>query len=293
MNPVLVEILRLLDVEKIEENLFRGHNDPNSHHVFGGQVLAQAIAAAYRTIEPGRSLHSLHAYFLRPGDWTRPVLYDVERIRDGRSFNTRRVVAIQNGRAIFNLASSWQVAEEGLEHAVTMPDVPPPEALRPDRERYAELAERYPEIKRFAFRYDAIDSRQVEGVLMTESEPRPPFKHTWMRVAEPVGDDPEIHLGLLAYLSDMDFMSTSLLPHARSPASGHGIQGASLDHAMWFHRPFRADEWLLFAKESPSTGGARGFVRGSFFDREGRLVASAMQECLIRVRDESTGDAGG
>lgn len=284
MNAVLAEILRLLDVEKIEENLYRGHNDPNSHHVFGGQVLAQAIAAAYRTIEPERMLHSLHAYFLRPGDWNLPVLYDVDRIRDGRSFTTRRVVAIQHGRAIFNLSSSWQVAEDGLEHAVPMPDVPGPEDLVSDRDRYAEIAKKHPEVKRFAFRFDAIDSRQVEGLLMTEPGRQEPFKHTWIRAAERLPDDPEVHLCLLAYMSDMDFMSTALLPHGRRPGPDSGIQGASLDHALWFHRPFRADEWLLFAKESPSSSGARGFVRGAFFDRAGHLVASTMQECLIRVR---------
>ncbi len=284
MNAVLAEILRLLDVEKIEENLYRGHNDPNSHHVFGGQVLAQAIASAYRTIEPERMLHSLHAYFLRPGDWNLPVLYDVDRIRDGRSFTTRRVVAIQHGRAIFNLSSSWQVAEEGLEHAVSMPEVPGPEDLVSDRDRYAEIAKKHPEVKRFAFRFDAIDSRQVEGLLMTEGGRHAPFKHTWIRAAEPLPDNPEVHLCLLAYMSDMDFMSTALLPHDRRPGPDSGIQGASLDHALWFHRPFRADEWLLFAKESPSSSGARGFVRGSFFDRAGNLVASTMQECLIRVR---------
>lgn len=284
MNAVLAEILKLLNVEKIEENLFRGHNDPTTPHVFGGQVLAQAIASAYRTVGPDRTLHSLHAYFLRPGDWNLPVLYEVERIRDGRSFTTRRVVAIQHGRAIFNLASSWQRAEEGLEHAVPAPDVPPPEGLPSDRDRYAEVAKKHPEVERFAFRFDAIDSRQVEGILMTDTAIQPPYKHTWIRAAERLPDDPEVHLCMLAYMSDMDFMSTSLQPHGRGPTSEGTIQGASLDHALWFHRPFRADEWLLFAKESPATGGARGFVRGTFFDRQGRLVASAMQECLIRPR---------
>lgn len=286
MNPVLAEILRLLDVEKIEENLYRGRNDPNTPHVFGGQVLAQGIASAFRTIEAGRSLHSIHAYFLRPGDWNQPVLYDVDRIRDGRSFTTRRVVAIQHGRPILNMSSSWQKAEDGLEHASTMPDVADPDTLVPDRELYAKIAKRHPEVKRFAFRFDAIDSRQVEGILMFDPKPRPPVKHTWVRTVDPLPDEPEVHLCMLAYISDMDFMSTSLLPHGRGPGGGR-IQGASLDHALWFHRPFRADEWLLFAKESPSASGARGFVRGSFFDRQGRLVASAMQECLIRPREEA------
>lgn len=285
MNPVLADILRLLDVEKIEENIYRGHNDPHHPHVFGGQVMAQAIAAAYRTIEPGRRLHSLHGYFLRPGDWNQPVLYDVERIRDGRSFTTRRVVAIQNGRAIFNLASSWQLDEDGLEHSLPMPASAPPEELRTDKECYAEIAVEQPEVGRFAFRYDAIDARQVEGLLMTEQSSQPPFKRTWVKTVDPLPDSTEVHLCMLAYISDMDFMSTALLPHGRSPATGQDkIQGASLDHAMWFHRPFRADEWLLFVKDSPFAGGARGFVRGSFYNQSGELVASAMQECLIRPR---------
>ena len=281
MNPVLAEILRLLDVERIERNLYRGPNDANSPHVFGGQVMAQAIAAASRTVEPDRALHSLHAYFLRPGDWNRPVLYDVDPIRDGKSFSTRRIMAIQHGRPILNMSTSWQTPEAGLEHAVEPPDVPGPEGLVSDRERFAEIAKTRPEVKRFAFRFDAIDCRQVEGWLMTDPEQHPPVKHTWVKTVDPLPDETETHLGLLAYVSDMDFMSTSMLPHGVAPASGQ-IRGASLDHALWIHRPFRIDDWLLFAKESPSAFGARGFVRGAFYDRAGRLVASAMQECLIR-----------
>lgn len=283
MNRVLQQILDLFAIEKIEENLFRGYNDPNSTHVFGGQVMSQAIAAAYQTLDGDRQLHSLHGYFLRPGDWNQPILYDVERIRDGRSFTTRRVVAIQHGRAIFNLASSWQVAEGGLEHHMPMPEVAGPEGLATDETRYAEAARTEPDVERFAFRYAAIDARQVEGLLMTEREPQPPYKSTWLKTAEPLSDDPMVHLCMLAYMSDIDFMATALLPHGRSAATdGDRIQGASLDHAMWFHRPVRADEWLLFVKDSPFSGGARGFVRGSFYNRAGDLVASAMQECLIR-----------
>lgn len=284
MNAVLAEILRLLDVERIEENLYRGRNDPNTPHVFGGQVLAQGIAAAYRTLDVERRLHSIHAYFLRAGDWNTPVLYDVDRIRDGRSFTTRRIMAIQHGRPILNMSSSWQVAENGLEHGVEAPDVPDPETLTPDRERYARIAERHPAVNRFAFRFDAIDSRQCEGVLMLDNRVRDPVKRTWMRTVDPLPDEPEVHLCMLAYMSDIDFMSTSLMPHGVSPAAGDAIQGASLDHALWFHRDFRADEWLLFVKDSPSAAGARGFVRASIFDRRGVLVASAMQECLIRPR---------
>jgi acyl-CoA thioesterase II len=280
MNPVLQEILDLLDVERIETNLYRGQNH-KTEHVFGGQVLAQAIAAAYRTVDQAHHLHSIHAYFLRPGDWNLPILYDVDRIRDGRSFSTRRVVAIQHGRAIFNMSSSWQKREHGLCHALPMPDVPPPEALRGDREAYLEIAGSRPDVLRYAFRFDAIDSRQVERILMTDEGVHAPVKHTWLRTRDPLPDDPEVHLAVLAYMSDLDFMSTSMLPHGRN-LMRESIQGASLDHSLWFHRPFRADEWLLFAKESPNACGARGFVRGQFFTRDGQLVATAAQECLIR-----------
>ncbi len=280
MNPVLQEIVDILDVEAIERNLYRGRNH-KTEHVFGGQVLAQAIAAAYRTIDTSHFLHSIHAYFLRAGDWNVPILYEVDRIRDGRSFTTRRVSAVQHGRAIFDMALSWQKHEPGFSHSLPMPDVPPPEALRGDREAYLELAETRPEIRRFAFRFEAIDCRQVERILMTDDDAHPPFKHTWLKTRDPLGDDPGVHLAMLAYMSDLDFMGTAMLPHGRN-AMRERVYGASLDHAIWFHRPFRADEWLLFAKESPNAGAARGFVRGQFFNRDGALVATAAQECLIR-----------
>lgn len=280
MNPVLEEIVDLLNVERIEQNLYRGQCH-NTEHVFGGQVLAQAIASAYRTVRPEHQMHSLHGYFLRAGDWKQPILYEVDPIRDGRSFSTRRVVAIQHGRAIFELASSWHAREEGLEHREAMPDVPPPGALRTDRSVYEELARKRPEIKRFAFRFKAIDSRQVERLFLTTEGQHSPVKHTWIRTADPLPDNPEVHLAMLAYMSDMDFMSTATLPHPRSPTRDD-IMGTSLDHAMWYHRPFRADEWLLFAKTSPSAAGARGFVRGRFYNAQGDLVATAAQECLIR-----------
>jgi acyl-CoA thioesterase-2 len=280
MNPVLQEIVDILDVEPIERNLYRGQNH-KTEHVFGGQVLAQAIAAAYRTIDNNHFLHSLHGYFLRLGDWNVPILYDVERIRDGRSFSTRRVVAIQHGKAIFNMSSSWQKPEDGLHHALPMPDVPPPEALRGEREVYLEVARSRPEVQRYAFRFAAIDVRQVERILMTDDKVHPPYKHTWLKTRDPLPDDPEVHLAMLAYMSDLDFMGTSMLPHGRN-SMGENVFGTSLDHSLWFHRRFRADEWLLFAKESPNAGGARGFVRGQFFNQRGELVATAAQECLIR-----------
>lgn len=280
MNKVLREIIDLLDIEAIEMNLYRGQNH-DTEHVFGGQVLAQALTAAYRTVDRDHALHSLHAYFLRAGDWKVPILYEVDRIRDGRSFTTRRVAAIQHGRAIFSLSCSWHKAEAGLVHSQPMPDVPPPESLRGDLEAYRALAQEQPEVARFSFRFEAIDSRQVERIPITSTEEHPPFKHTWLKARDPLPDNPEVHLAMLAYMSDLDFMSTSMLPH-RTPDNRQFIRGASLDHSMWFHKPFRADEWLLFAKESPNAGGARGFVRGHFFTRAGELVATAAQECLIR-----------
>ncbi|MEM9624111.1 MAG: acyl-CoA thioesterase II [Pseudomonadota bacterium] len=280
MNKVLQEILDLLDVESIEKNLYRGQNH-NTEHVFGGQVLAQALAAAYRTVEAPHQLHSLHAYFLRAGDWQIPILYEVDRIRDGRSFTTRRVAAIQHGKAIFSLSCSWQKAESGLMHSQPMPDVPPPESLRDDLQAYQAIAAEHPETARYSFRFEAIDSRPVERILVTDPGKHPPVRHTWLKAQDKLPDDPEVHLALLAYMSDLDFMSTSMLPHGRN-AIRASVRGASLDHSMWFHRPFRADEWLLFAKESPNANGARGFVRGHFFNRAGELVATAAQECLIR-----------
>lgn len=280
MNPVLEEIIDLLNVEQIERNLYRGQNH-NTEHVFGGQVLAQALAAAYRTIEVDQQLHSMHAYFLRAGDWRIPILYEVDRIRDGRSFSTRRVAAIQHGKAIFSLSCSWQKAETGPVHSQPMPDVPPPESLRGDLEAYRSIMAEQPDVARYAFRFEAIDSRQVERILMSDTAEHPPFKHTWLKARDPLPDNPEVHIALLAYMSDLDFMSTSMLPHGRN-AMREFVRGASLDHSLWFHRPFRADEWLLFAKESPNASGARGFVRGHFFNRDGELVATAAQECLIR-----------
>jgi acyl-CoA thioesterase-2 len=280
MNPVLAHIIDLLDVEELEQNLYRGQNH-ETEHVFGGQVLAQAIAAADRTVDASHRLHSIHSYFIRAGDWNIPILYEVDRIRDGRSFTTRRVMAIQHGRAIFEMALSYHKDEPGISHGVPMPDVPPPEALRGDREAYLEFAKQHPEFKRFAFRFEAIDSRQVERITMSDRGAHPPVKHTWLKTRDPLPDNPEVHLAMLAYMSDLDFMSTSMLPHGRNNMRGNVI-GASVDHSLWFHRPFRADEWLLFAKESPHAGGARGFVRGQFFNRSGEPVVTAAQECLIR-----------
>lgn len=274
--------MKVIDIEPVEENLFRGSCE-DSAHVFGGQVLAQAISAAFQTVDPSRRLHAVHAYFLTAGDWQAPILYEVQRIRDGRSFNTRLVVAFQHGRAIFNLSSSWHKKESGFEHTMPMPHVPPPDALRDDRDAYLDIARQQGVKKHGIFRYDAIDSRQVEGIPSNDNEVLPAAKHTWMRTRDKLDDNPRIHLCLMAYMSDMDFMNTSKRPH-NIGAHAKMIQGASLDHALWIHRPFRVDEWLLFAKESPNAHGARGFVRGHFFREDGTLVATAAQECLIRLR---------
>lgn len=283
------QLIELLDLERLEDNLFRGRPGPGAH-VFGGQVLGQAIIAAARTVDHHR-LHSLHAYFLRPGDSARPILFEVDRIRDGGSFASRRVVGIQHGRGIFSMSSSHQRPEEGVSHQSSMPAVAPPDGLATDRDFYDRLAQADPSIHRFAFRFAAVDSRQVEGIRNLPRNDRsahPPRKHTWVRVQGTLPDRPELHDALLGYLSDLDFMSVALLPHG--PRFGElMLQGASLDHSLWLHRPFRADEWLLFEKHSSSAAGGRGFVRGSFFDSAGALVASAAQECLMRVRPRGRG----
>ena len=283
MKRVLAELIGLLDLEPIEVNLFRGVSPKEGwQRVFGGQVCAQALVAARRTVE-GRLAHSFHAYFLRPGDPAVPILYDVDRIRDGQSFTTRRVVAIQHGQAIFNMQVSFQVAEPGLEHQLPMPDVPAPETLGAELDRRRAIADRLPEPMRSIFlRERAIEVRPV--VPFDEFDPvaREPVQNVWLRAVDALPDDPDLHQCVLAYASDLTLLDTSILPHAVSWWS-EKLQTASIDHAMWFHRPFRADEWLLYAQDSPSASGARGFNRGSVFTREGRLVASVAQEGLIRV----------
>jgi acyl-CoA thioesterase-2 len=252
--------------------------------VFGGQVLGQALVAAGRTVE-GRAAHSFHAYFLRPGDPAVPILYDVDRIRDGSSFTTRRVVAIQHGRAIFNLQASFQLDEPGLEHQLPMPaDVPGPEGLPNERELRARVADRLPEKMRASFLRDRpIEVRPIDPVDEFDPKPRPPRQNVWFRAVDTLPDDRALHQCVLAYASDLTLLDNSTLPHAINWWS-EKFQTASLDHAMWFHRPFRADQWLLYVQDSPSASGARGFNRGSVFTRGGELVASVTQEGLIRLR---------
>lgn len=286
MAAVLDDLVTLLSLERIEENLYRGQSqDLGWSTVFGGQVLGQALSAAAQTVPVDRPVHSLHAYFLRPGDVSRPIVYDVDRIRDGKSFTTRRVVAIQSGQAIFNLSASFQQDEPGFEHADPMPQAPPPESLPTDQERAARLAGRIPpEFLRRATaeRPFEMRSNDPDGDPF-QPAPRPARRMVWMRTVGRLPDDPALHRYLLAYASDYSFVTTSLLPHAVNILS-RGMQVASLDHVMHFHQPFRCDEWLLYAIESPVAHGARGLVRGAFFTEDGRLVASTVQEGLIRRR---------
>ncbi|MGK2948327.1 MAG: acyl-CoA thioesterase II [Acidimicrobiales bacterium] len=273
-------LVKLLDLEPIEVNLFRGVSpDEERQRVFGGQVAGQALVAAARSVEPGRSVHSLHAYFLRPGDPAVPILYEVDRIRDGRSFTTRRVVAIQHGKAIFNLQASFQVPEEGLEHEEAFPEVTPPEDLPDFKTRMAPFAER---MGAWYFRPRPIDTRHVDWNPPDRQEPLPPYQKVWLRADGVLPDDPVLHACVLTYASDMTLLDTALLPHGGS-WDDDGLFMASLDHAMWFHRPFRADEWLLYSQDTPSASAGRGLGRGSIFTREGHLAVTVVQEGLIRV----------
>jgi len=283
VRNVLEELVELLGLEKIEENLFRGQSqDLGWGTVFGGQVLGQALSAAVQTVPSERHVHSLHGYFLRPGDVDRPIVYEVDRIRDGSSFTTRRVVAIQHGRAIFNLSTSFQIEEDGFEHQNEMPEVPEPEDLLSEQTLARRVADKIPE----PLRERAIADRPIEIRAVQPSNPfnprvRPPRRKVWYRTAGELPDDPALHRYMLAYASDFSFLTTSLQPHGVSWLTD-GMQVASLDHAMYFHRPFRVDDWLLHVIESPSASGARGLVRGQFYTRDGMLVASTVQEGLIR-----------
>jgi acyl-CoA thioesterase-2 len=254
--------------------------------VFGGQVAGQALVAAGRTVPPDRPVHSLHAYFIRPGDPAVPLIYTVDRVRDGRSFTTRRVSAIQHGKTIFVLSASFHHPEPGLDHAATMPKVPPPESVRSSSERLAEALglEDVPE----HFRDSAIDVRAI-GPLSVEAEKDPSLRTTrnlvWLRVNGELPDDPLLHVCLMTYASDLTLLDTVLIAHGESWYSGR-VSGASLDHAMWFHRPFRADQWLLYAQESPSASGARGLAWGQVYTQAGELVVSVVQEGMVRLRDD-------
>lgn len=285
MSRVLEELVSLLALERLEENLFRGQSqDLGWGLVFGGQVLGQALSAAVQTVPSDRAVHSLHGYFLRPGNVSKPIIYDVDRIRDGRSFTTRRVVAIQAGRAIFNLSASFQLEEPGFEHQGEMPSAPPPDGLKSERELWMERLERIP--KKFHARATAkrpIEIVPVDPVDPLHPEVKEPQHQVWVRASGALPDDPALHRYLLAYCSDFGFMTVAMRPHGATWIDP-SMQVASIDHAMWFHRPFRLDEWLLHTIESPSASGARGLVLGRFFRQDGTLVASTAQEGLIRRR---------
>jgi len=283
MHPVLDDLLHLLRLERIEDNIFRGESrDIGGDQVFGGQVLGQALSAAHHTVE-GRRAHSLHAYFLRRGDVNAPIIYDVDRARDGGSFSVRRVVAIQHGRPIFNLAASFQKPEEGLEHQAQMPEVPGPDGL-PDLSDVApRILSGIPEkMRRYLTDKRAFEFRPVVAMDFMAPEPRPPVKHVWIRAVDRLPDSQSLHQNLLAYVSDYELLGTSTLPHGLPFGQGR-VMMASLDHALWFHRDVAIDHWLLYAMDSPNTSGARGFARGQFFAADGRLIASTAQEGLVRV----------
>jgi acyl-CoA thioesterase-2 len=284
MSRAIEELLSILDLEYLEQNLFRGRSPQVGwQRVFGGQVIGQALVAACRTVDvAARQPHSLHAYFLLPGDPKVPIIYEVDRIRDGRSFTTRRVKAIQHGEAIFSMSASFHVAETGLAHAFPMGDVPMPEDLPDERDIRANVMPLMPDpVRRYFESERPIELKPVEYGRYLSREPMPPRFNAWIRATGRLPDDPAIHQCVLAYASDMTLLDSSLIAHGRTVFE-RSIQAASLDHALWFHRPFRADEWLLYAQDSPSASGALGFARGLIYTRDGTLVASVAQEGLIR-----------
>ena len=284
MSQALEKLLDLLFLEKIEEGLFRGQSeDLGLRQVFGGQVVGQAIYAAKQTVPIDRVVHSFHSYFLRPGDSSKPIIYDVETLRDGNSFSARRVSAIQNGKPIFYMTASFQSQEEGLEHQNTMPDVPPPEGLMSETDIARQFAHLIPEKVREKFiGNQPIEMRPVKFHNPLQGSIAEPNRYVWFKANGEIPDDLRVHQYLLGYASDFNFLPTALQPHGIGFLEP-GVQIATIDHSMWFHRPFRLDEWLLYAVESTSASGARGFVRGQIYNREGILVASTVQEGVIRL----------
>jgi len=282
-NNSIEELLELMELEPLEVNLFRGESrDIGTSRVFGGQVLAQSIIAASRTVDEG-SIHSLHAYFLRAGDAEAPIVYNVERNRDGRSFKSRRVVAIQHGRPIFTLAASFQLQQEGLDHQFEMPEVPMPEELSSESNVPEDSLAKVPQLMRRWFtRTGPFDFRPVMKTDVFNPHPQPPFSNIWFRLTEKIDVPDQMHRALMAYASDFHLVGTATLPHGISFIQDD-LMMASLDHGMWFHRPARVDDWLLYSCDSPSSSGGRGLARGLIYDRNGRLVASTIQEGMIRV----------
>ncbi len=285
MKSVVQDLLAILQLEQLENNLFRGQTRATGQKsIFGGLVAGQALMAASRTVAEERPVHSLHAYFLRPGDFSVPIIYDVDRIRDGQSFTTRRVNAIQHGRAIFSLAASFQVEEQGVEHQTDMPQVPAPDELSDDEGLRQRIAASIPEGFRAAFLQERpVEFRPIKPVNGFAAEPQDATRLVWFRIKEGVDVDAATHRVLLTFCSDFGLMGTAMLPHGMNFFQPQ-VQAASIDHAMWFHRPFRADEWLLYATDSPSAIGARGINRGLIYRQDGALVASVAQEGLMRIR---------
>ncbi len=287
MNQILADLLNILELERIEINLFRGESrDIGSPQVFGGQVLGQALWAATATVEPDRLVHSLHAYFLRAGNFNKPIVYEVDRSRDGGSFTSRRVVAIQDGQQIFHMSASFQVAEENLNHQAAMPDVPPPESLKDVRDWVSKLQGRVPDgmlkvmSRERPFEFRSVNMEHMINPLSTVAD-RPTTLQQWFKAVDHVPDGEPLHRCLLAYASDYYLLSACTLPHGIQMERAN-MRVASIDHAMWFHRPVRVDDWLLYVVDSPSASGARGLARGSIFNRKGELVASTAQEGLFR-----------
>lgn len=281
-------LLTILNLEVLEHNLFRGRSPQDGwQRVFGGQVIGQALVAASRTVEVGdRPVHSLHGYFLLPGDPKAPIIYEVDRIRDGKSFTTRQITALQHGEAIFSMGASFHKKEEGFIHQSTMPSVPDPDSLPSEAELLEQVVHVLPEqIRKYWERERPIEMRPVDLSQYISTEPRKPERSIWFRSNSRLPDDVALHKCVLAYASDFFLLDTALVPHGRNLFDPR-LMMASLDHALWFHRDFRADDWLLYVMDSPSAEGARGFCRGSIFSRDGKLVASVAQEGLIRERRE-------
>ncbi len=287
MTTAVEELLDILDLETLEHNLFRGHN-PNTgwKRVFGGQVIAQALVAAQRTVDPTRHVHSLHGYFMLGGDPKIPIIYEVDRIRDGGSFTTRRVVAIQHGHAIFSMSASFQREENGLDYQAEMPAQPDPEEIISERNSNEKLLASIPDnVRAYWMKERPIEMVPTSLEHFLTDKKLPAEQNIWLRATGKIPDDRALQAAILAYASDMTLLDTSLYPHGKK-VFDPDIQVASLDHSMWFHRPVDLNDWLLFSQDSPSTSGSRGLARGSLFTKSGRLVASTAQEGLIRIKDQ-------
>lgn len=294
MSQSVKTLLETLDLERLEINLFRGRSPKVGwQRVFGGQVIGQALVAAQRTVDAERQVHSLHGYFMRPGDPEHPIIYEVDRIRDGGSFTTRRVVAIQHGHAIFSMSVSFQIIEKGLEHSFEMPDVPHPDQLASEKELAEQFIDHAPEsVRKYWQRERPIELRPTDLTHFISGKKLPPMQNVWFRATGKIPNDPAIQQSVLAYASDMTLLDTSLYAHGRAIFDPK-LQVASLDHAMWFHRPIDMQKWHLYTQDSPNASGARGLTRGSIFSEDGQLIASAVQEGLIRVRDDNRSKISG